>query len=379
MPETIRDGLGSVSSGHFYGHLILFLLYLAVFVSALKKIIFNRLLRNFFAASIALVFLYTSLGFLFQALFAPRWLHPNLEMFLLATAAVPAILFLYFRKKQSFILGSHEMVVPSNKFDKLKDEFLSVASHELRTPLSVINGFAEILVREKLGPLNDEQKRRVRKILMQGQRLNRIIDDLLDLSRIRSGKIEVRRDVFDLVPVLKASLDDHQIVCDQQKIELQDGIPDVLPDVTGDLERVTQVVVNMLNNAIKYTGAGGTVEVRAGCGEDKHFVRVEVRDTGVGIDARDLPRVFEEFYRANYNPEARKCSGSGLGLTIVKQLVEAQGGRVGVQSEGVGKGAFFYFTLPVAKNDKRISQPSHLSETEVSQHHESSKPPDSPR
>jgi len=192
-------------------------------------------------------------------------------------------------------------------FDKrwsheLKDEFLSVASHELRTPLSVINGFGEILVREKLGPLNDEQKRRVRKILMQGQRLNRIIDELLDLSRIRSGKIECRRDVFDLVPVLKACIDDHQIVCEQQKIELKDQIPDVVPDVLGDLERVTQVIVNLLNNAIKYTEPGGEISISVDCDRSQKEVIVNVQDTGIGISEEDLEHLFREFWRSRRNP-----------------------------------------------------------------------------
>ncbi|MCM8776019.1 MAG: HAMP domain-containing histidine kinase, partial [Candidatus Omnitrophica bacterium] len=224
--------------------------------------------------------------------------------------------------------------------------------HELRTPLSVINGFAEILVREKLGPLNDEQKRRVRKILLQGQRLNHIIDELLDLSRIRSGKIEVRCDVFDLIPVLKASLDDHHVLCEQQKLELVDSLPDVLPDVIGDLDRVTQVVVNLLNNAIKYTEPGGRIEISARYDRQKDQVRVEVKDTGIGVDPEDQPRLFQEFYRASAKHH-KKFTGSGLGLAIVKQLIESQHGEVGVISEGLGMGSCFYFTLPAAKNQKK--------------------------
>jgi len=257
-------------------------------------------------------------------------------------------LYLTYRKKNLLMPFSSE--APGDRFDKIKDEFLSVASHELRTPLSVINGFAEILVREKLGPLNDEQKRRVRKILMQGQRLNRIIDELLDLSRIRSGKIECRSDVFDLIAVLKAALDDHQIVCEQQKLELIDELPDLLPDVVGDLERVTQIIVNLLNNAIKYTEPGGKIRVTAGFDREKKEVRVHVIDTGIGIDKADQERIFAEFFRARHQ-HGRKYSGSGLGLTIVRQLVEAQGGRVGVHSEGAWKGSDFYFTLPTAKKN----------------------------
>lgn len=336
---------------HLYGNLLLALFYSLIFISVAKKLILQTALRNHFSYAIVALFFLISLGFLFQALFTEPWQLVRLELIWLAVGALPPLFFIVSRKKHSFILGTEDNFVSNTKFNKLKDEFLSVASHELRTPLSVINGFAEILVREKLGPLNDEQKRRVRKILMQGQRLNRIIDDLLDLSRIRSGKMDVRKDVFDLVPVLKACLDDHQIVTEQQNIELVDDIPDVLPDVIGDLERVTQIIVNLLNNAIKYTEPGGHIRLTADYDKNRHEVRVEVSDTGIGIASEDQQRLFQEFFRASHH-HARKYSGSGLGLAIVKQLVEVQGGSVGVKSEGVGKGSSFYFTLPSAKTKK---------------------------
>jgi signal transduction histidine kinase len=263
----------------------------------------------------------------------------------LVAALVPIVLLFVFRRKIFDFEASSASAVA--KFDKLKDEFVTVASHELRTPLSIINGFAEILVRERVGSLNDEQKRRVRKILMQAQRLNRILDNLLDLSRIRSGKIEVRRDVFDLVPVLKSCLDDHHIVSYQQRIELCDEIGDVLPDVVGDLERTTQVVVNLLSNALKYTHPGGKVIFRSYHDRSGREVRVEIQDSGIGISEEDQRLVFKEFYRAS-DEHARKYAGSGLGLAIAKQLVESQGGRMGVSSLGQGKGSLFYFTLPVA-------------------------------
>jgi signal transduction histidine kinase len=273
------------------------------------------------------------------------WSGVHLTVFQIIIALGPLVLIFVFRKRIfDFTFESRRAVT---KFDKLKDEFLSVASHELRTPLSIINGFAEILVREKLGTLNEEQKRRVRKILMQAQRLNHIIDNLLDLSRIRSGKVEIKRAVFDLVPVMKAAIDDQQVVCDQQRITMVDQISDVIPDVIGDLDRTTQIVINLLNNAIKYTHAGGKITVRASYDSSRNQVVVEVEDTGIGISLEDQPLVFKEFFRAT-EQHARKYAGSGLGLAIVKQLVECQGGSVGLKSEGVGRGALFYFTLPIA-------------------------------
>ncbi len=334
---------------HKYGHLFVAFFYFAIFYSLVKKIIVKPQTRNGLAVFMVFLFFLAAAAFVSQAFVEPLWRHPLQEFCWLFLAFIPAAGVLFFRKKQGFIIGAEESLPTVERFDKLKHEFLSVASHELRTPLSVINGFAEILVREKLGPLNDEQKRRVRKILLQGQRLNHIIDELLDLSRIRSGKIEIRRDVFDLIPVLKACLDDHHIVCEQQHLNLEDHLPDLLPDVIGDLDRVTQVIVNLLNNAIKYTDPEGTITISAFQDKDGNFVQVEVADTGIGIAAEEQGKVFEEFYRASHN-HAKKYSGSGLGLTIVKQLIESQGGKVGVRSPGLGEGSCFFFTLPIARN-----------------------------
>jgi len=343
---------------HICGNLTVSGLYLLAFLSALRKLVRDKSLRNPVALSLTVLLGIVFVAFMLQAVFSLAWRQIDLESFWLLVAAAPGIAHLVLIRRNKILFGSEALQNPKDRFEKIKDEFLSVASHELRTPLSVINGFAEILVREKLGPLNDEQKRRVRKILMQGQRLNRIIDELLDLSRIRSGKIECRSDVFDLVPVLKACLDDHQIVCEQQKIELKDEIPDLLPDVVGDLERVTQIIVNLLNNAIKYTEPGGSIKLTASFDKDKKEVIVSVLDTGIGIDKADQEKIFEEFYRARHH-HGRKYSGSGLGLTIVKQLVEAQNGRVGVTSEGLGKGSSFFFTLPTAKTGQ-VNSSSHF-------------------
>lgn len=346
---------------------LLALIYVLLFFLLVETLLKRPAIRNLFTFGIAVLCVLLA-GMFMARIFMPapvKWYY--VESIWVIVVLLPAILFLYFRNQFS---GAEQSMAALERFNLMKDEFLSVASHELRTPLSIINGFAEILVREKLGPMNDEQKRRVRKILMQGQRLNRIVDELLDLSRIRSGKVHVRKDVFDLIPVLKVCLDDHRIVCDQQKIELIDQIPDILPDVTGDLERVTQIVVNLLNNAIKYTESGGQVIVTASFQKEKEEVIIEVKDTGIGIAPHDQARVFEEFYRS-VNPEARKFSGSGLGLAIVKQLVEAQGGRVGLHSEGLGKGSTFFFTLKASQTAKEKKSPSVFG----SFHHVEAHPP----
>lgn len=355
----VNSDLFSAANVHGVGNILLALLYLLVFLILAKHIITSGMIRNVLAVSTGCLFLLAAFAFFSQSLYTFPWKSRWIELAWLILACFPVAYFLWMVSKRSIFSVPEESLPSRQKFDKLKHEFLSVASHELRTPLSVINGFAEILVREKLGPLNDEQKRRVRKILLQGQRLNHIIDELLDLSRIRSGKMDIRRDVFDMIPVLKACIDDHMIVCEQQNIGLLDRLPDVLPDVVGDLDRITQVVVNLLNNSIKYTDPGGTVTLSAFYEKEKGRVRVEVTDTGIGIDPEDQVRVFEEFYRASQK-HTKKYSGSGLGLAIVKQLIECQGGEVGVYSKGLNEGSQFFFTLPAVRNHQAASTKTQL-------------------
>ncbi len=333
--------------GRLFFYCVVSIFYFACFIFVLRIFLKHKALRNAFTVSTGLLFLLVSSLFFVQGIFAKSWSLLWLEGAWLSVASTPALVFLFARGKSS-VMSQVKAMVSIEHFHQMKEDFLSVASHELRTPLSVITGFAEILVREKLGPLNDEQKRRVRKILLQSQRLNRIVDELLDLSRIRSGKVDVKKEIFDLVPVLKSCIDDHQVVCEQQNIILEDKVPDVLSDVSGDLERVNQIVVNLVNNAIKYTGSGGRVSLTVVEDKMKGEVKIIVSDSGIGMGPEDLARVFEEFYRSS-DPNARKFSGSGLGLAIVKQLVEAQGGTVGVESDGLGKGSRFFFTMPAVK------------------------------
>lgn len=325
-----------------------FVLYAGLCFLILKMLTFRTLSRNRLAVAITFFVLCTAGAYLFQ-FFVPRWEIPSwIHLSGLMILFIPAFLLLGARDHLLAMGGDTALQSRIDRFHQQKDEFVSMASHELRTPLSIITGFAEILVRERLGTLNDEQKRRVRKILMQGRRLNRIVDELLDLNRIRSGKVEVKKIVFDLVPVLKACYDDHVDICEQQHLVFEDHVPDVLPDVSGDLERVTHIVVNLINNAIKYTPPGGKIVLEARHPEGTGCVEVTIRDTGIGIDPAEQELIFNEFYRCN-QPTPRKYSGSGLGLAIVKQLVESMNGKVWVESEGHGKGCAFTFTIPIAK------------------------------
>ncbi len=329
---------------HFVGNLLVGATYLAALGFFTQKYLRPHSNRYPLAITINAILLVPATFFIAQSFFSTS-MSLGLEMVLLMMFALPPMALIYLTLK-GHIDFMREDLEPVSKFDQLKEEFLKVASHELRTPLAVINGFGEILVREKLGPLNYEQKRRVNKILMQGQRLHAIIDEMLDLSRIRSGTIECRRDVFDLIPVLKAVIDDHQILAEQQGLQLIDKLPDLLPDVIGDVERTTQVVVNLISNAIKYTEVDGTIEISASVDAEENLVTISVTDDGIGIHPDDKDEIFREFFRAQQR-HVKKYSGTGLGLTIVKRLVEVQGGCVNVHSAGLGKGSCFTFTIPM--------------------------------
>lgn len=335
--------MSSALNLHVWGNLTLGALYGLLFIFVVRDTLIPYGIKKPASVGVMTLFSLLTAGLLTRAFFSSPEAGPA-EMIWLAAAGTPVLICFFLAARNGFKFNFTEDKTSRERFEKLKEEFISVASHELRTPLSVISGFAEILAREKLGPLNDEQRLRVQKILAQGQRLNRIVDELLDLTRIKQGKLAVRKEVFDLVPVLKACVDDHQIVCDQQTLELIDAVPEALPRVTGDVERITQVTVNLLSNAIKYTDPGGKVRVEARYDSPAQEVVVSVCDTGLGFAPQQMPHLFREFYRVHH--PGKKHSGTGLGLAIVKHLVEAQGGRVGVTSPGQGKGSCFFFTLP---------------------------------
>jgi PAS domain S-box-containing protein len=224
----------------------------------------------------------------------------------------------------------------------LKDQFLSTMSHELRTPLNAILGFSELLSDERYGSLNDRQRRYIDHIHTSGRHLLRLINDILDLSKIEAGRFElaiesVRVDyAFDEVLSVMGPLA-------EKKSQTLSHLAEAGLSVRADATRLKQVLVNLVGNAIKFTPEGGRVELTA-CREDGQ-VRMEVRDTGPGIPAEEQKRIFEAFYRLRISGEATE--GTGLGLAITQRLVELHGGQLGLESQ-LGEGSCFYFSLPFA-------------------------------
>jgi len=228
--------------------------------------------------------------------------------------------------------------------NRMKSEFLANMSHELRTPLNGIIGFTEFLIDEKAGPLRPKQKEYLSDVLNSARHLLQLINDVLDLAKVEAGKMElypetfpVRKAVEEVTAVIKSIAQKKHIAV---SIEVSDGLDAVMLDQ----HKFKQVLYNLLSNAVKFTDDGGQVDIHARR-LDPHRLEVQVRDTGIGIKAEDINRLFIEFEQLD-SGRARRFEGTGLGLALTKKIVEFQGGRIGVQSEP-GKGSVFTVDLPM--------------------------------
>jgi PAS domain S-box-containing protein len=237
---------------------------------------------------------------------------------------------------------THEVEV-----DRLKSEFVATVSHELRTPMTSIKGYVDVLLMGAAGALNENQNHFLDIVRTNTERLSVLVNDLLDISRIEAGRVSLSLQPIDLREVA----DD--VVADVKRRSQEENKPMTLtvksardlPRVTGDLERVRQILGNVVDNAYNYTPSNGKIHVLLSHKDDK--VQVDVQDNGIGINPADAERVFDRFYRGE-DPLVLATPGTGLGLSIVKQLVVMHGGRIWMESTGMpGRGCKFSFTLPV--------------------------------
>ena len=224
-----------------------------------------------------------------------------------------------------------------------KSEFLANMSHELRTPLNAIIGFSEVLGERLFGELNEKQAEYTEDILSSGRHLLSLINDILDLSKIEAGRMELEVTTFHLPDAIENALTLIRERASRHGIKLNRVIDDRLGDFTGDERKVKQVLVNLLSNAVKFTPEGGQIRVEASLGDSA--VIVSVTDTGIGIAPEDQEAIFEEFRQVGTN-YAQKREGTGLGLSLTKKFIELHRGKLWVESE-VGKGSKFTFTLPL--------------------------------
>ncbi len=223
-----------------------------------------------------------------------------------------------------------------------KSEFLANMSHELRTPLNAIIGFSEVLGERMFGELNEKQAEYTDDILTSGRHLLSLINEILDLSKVEAGRMELELATFDLPLAIDNARTFVRERATKHGINLDVTIDERLGDFVGDERKIKQVLLNLLSNAVKFTPEGGRIGINAR--QTDGSVEISVTDTGIGIAPEDQPKIFEEFRQVG-TADAKKSEGTGLGLTLAKKFVELHGGRIWVESE-VGKGSTFTFTLP---------------------------------
>ncbi|HEY4689460.1 MAG TPA: GAF domain-containing protein [Anaerolineae bacterium] len=230
--------------------------------------------------------------------------------------------------------------------DRTKSEFVSTVSHELRTPMTSIKGYADLLLMGAAGVLNENQERFLGIIKSNADRLSVLVDDLLDISRIETGRVVLDIKDVSMVTVIEQVVTTLRERIEQKGLAIHVDLPENdLIVVRGDQSRLIQILTNLISNAYKYTLRGGSITVRARRVES--MLRVEVQDTGIGISQADLLKVFDRFFRAD-TPVVQEVAGTGLGLAIVHSLIDMHGGKIWVDSE-VGQGTTFSFSVPLAE------------------------------
>ncbi|HEY8807210.1 MAG TPA: ATP-binding protein [Candidatus Limnocylindria bacterium] len=228
---------------------------------------------------------------------------------------------------------------------KHKSEFLANMSHELRTPLNAIIGFADVLVQKMFGELNEKQKDYLNDIATSGRHLLDLVNQILDLSKVEAGRMELEPSAFAPAETIRASLAFVRERAAAHRIQVAAEIPADLPTVTADERKIRQVLLNLLSNAVKFTPDGGTIGIAARAADGE--LEISVKDTGIGIPPEDQAAVFEEFRQVGQGAD-RSREGTGLGLTLAKRFVELHGGRIWVES-APGKGSTFTFAIPVER------------------------------
>ncbi|MEM4268248.1 MAG: ATP-binding protein [Candidatus Woesearchaeota archaeon] len=244
------------------------------------------------------------------------------------------------RRKAAGSVIVFEDITKAKEIDNMKTEFLSTVSHELRTPLTSITGYATLLADEKMGPLNEQQKRSLDIINKESVRLTNLINDILDLSKMELGKAKVKFEMLKLDEVAKSC--PALILASKKGITVEFAVSKNLPKVSADRAKIMQVFTNLISNAVKFTPPGGKITIRIINKQD--FVQTEIIDTGIGIARNNLPKLFTKFYQVESHLR-RTQGGTGLGLAIVREIIALHHGLICVRSQ-VGKGTSISFALP---------------------------------
>jgi signal transduction histidine kinase len=252
---------------------------------------------------------------------------------------------LYSRLKNT----SSELMLANEKLkqlDKLKDDFVSIASHELRTPMTAIRSYAWMAINKSDQPLSDKMKKYLTRVLMSTERLINLVNDMLNVSRIESGRLEVTPKSFDLLALTQEVNEEIMGKALEQGVKIY-IMESKIPQVFADADKVHQILLNLVGNALKFTPKGGNISI--GFFADGNMVDISVKDSGTGMNKEDLGKLFQKFGRLdNSYVAAATTGGTGLGLFISKKLVELMHGKIWAGSEGLGKGSTFSFSLPIA-------------------------------
>lgn len=254
-----------------------------------------------------------------------------------------------------------------SKADKRKSEFLANISHELRTPMHSILGYTNMLLKGSYGYLNEQQQKNLKKVYENAQHLMHILDDLLDLSHLDLGKIQLRIHPVSVKKLILSSLVSVEPLLIDRVLNMEHRIPSDVPFVLCDEVRVKEVLINLISNAIKFTPDQGKITIQAATviheeGDSREEkVEIRVQDTGIGINKESHEIIFDQFRQLSEQKKQEE-RGSGLGLFISKKLMELFGGTIRVESEA-GEGSTFSFTLPVAEEEPGDAPGGHASET----------------
>jgi signal transduction histidine kinase len=247
------------------------------------------------------------------------------------------------------------------KLDEMKSDFFALASHELKTPLTAVKSAIQLMLAGKTGKINRAQKRFLSMSDVNINRLAKVVNDLLDLSRIRFGNIEMKFEDLDLPDVVEFIITCFKPRAEEKSIVLKSEVPREFPAVYGDREKIEKILLNLVENAVKFTPEHGEVSLSARVVDGENKAVISVRDSGIGIRKDQLQDIFKKFHQVEESYH-RSMNGTGLGLAITKGLVEAQRGEIWVESE-VGKGSIFSFTLPISKSDSMAEIPGPLNST----------------
>jgi signal transduction histidine kinase len=236
-------------------------------------------------------------------------------------------------------------ITPFHDLDEAKTNFIATVSHELKTPISSIKMSLKLLQDERVGALNEEQKNLLTHIRDDSQRLLNITGELLDLSQVETGNIQLNLIAVAPHELVEMSLNAVRFVAEQKQIALQINLPPTLPAIQADLDKTAWVLMNFLSNAIRHSPEKSVIEISAKIDEGKKQVEFSVKDEGKGIESKYQQRIFDRYFQVPTNGQSK--TGTGLGLAISKEFIDAQNGHIGVESE-LGSGSRFWFQLPMA-------------------------------